>query len=121
MSFCRVGTQSDIHAFEEGTGRFVVQVARNRHAPLTEAQEDAMTAAQMWDWLQANSQPIGGRCDGEQFELATPGALVDKLRDLLVLGYQVEPETWANIERDYPGVVPGALLPTVRRHAPMPH
>lgn len=109
MSFCRIGDESDIHAFEEKDGCFTVQVARNRHEKLTDAQEDAMSLLQMHQWLQENSRPIGGRCDGEEFRLGSAIELVDKLRDLLALGYRMDRETWGNIERDYPGSVPMIL------------
>lgn len=119
MSYCRFGPNSDVYAFcYEGEG-FVVQVARNRTPDLDDKQSDTMSVSQMWQWLQENAQPIGGRCDGEEFILATPVDLVEKLRDLMALGYRVEPSTWANIEREHPGASLG--LARLSGRAPQVH
>lgn len=117
MSYCRIGENSDVYAFSDGTS-FVVQVARNRSDALDEDAADAMPASDLWQWLQEHSHPIGGRCDGEEFVLNTPAELVEKLRDLLALGYRVEPSTWATIESAHPGTVPGFALAARRAMQP---
>lgn len=112
MSYCRLSDDSDVSAVSTDTGTFIVLVAAVRTPNLPDATTDAMIAPQLWDWMQDNAVPIGGRYDGEVVELDSPQALVNKLRDLLVLGYRVPPSAWEAIYADHPQLRAEASLTT---------
>ena len=108
MSYCRFSAQSDVHAYASEEGKFVVQIAMNATPEVSEAQEAALTPSQLWALLDANSQPLNGRLDGQSFEFDTAQAMTDRLREMAALGYRVPPDTWGHIQKDFPGVVVAA-------------
>lgn len=121
MSYCRLTDTSDVYAYQDDLRGFLVLVGNSRLPALPDDQADAMTMPEFRDWLRGNMKPIGGRFDGKTFEEKTPHALFCRLRDLLSVGYRVEPDTWVHIHRHHPelGLDAAGLVP-VERPAPKP-
>lgn len=102
MTYCTMTDFSDIYAFEAAPGCFRVMVAHGRLPYLPEHQADQMCVEEYREWARAQMKPIGGRCDGMSFREGSAHALFCRLRDLLALGYRVDPKVWEELQRCHP-------------------